>query len=138
MKKLFINFPALCFLISGFAVKAQTIQNNNWLTADKTTLSYNYSPDPVLWEINVGAESTGEKEVIKLEALYNKSEHLLTITGTQINGDIEVWDVQGNTIAEKATSQNQTILKKLLNNGTYYISYSNGDYAEGVKLEVKD
>lgn len=132
MKKLFINLPAICFLFASVATQGQ---NDMWLADDKTTLSYQNGPGPVLWEVNVGTE---KEDVTKLEASYNKAEALLTITGTQSNGDVEVWDVQGNTVAEKRTAQNKTLLKKLLKSGTYYISYSNGDYAEGLKVVVKD
>ena len=113
-------------------------QNDMWLAGDKTTLSYKNGSDPVLWELNIGAETEEAEDVSKLEAAYNKGEALLTITGTQRKGDVEVWDVQGNIVAEKQTAKNKTLLKKLLKNGTYYISYSNGDYAEGLKLVVKD
>lgn len=62
----------------------------------------------------------------------------MVVKGTKVNGDVEVWDVNGNTIAAKRSTNKVTTLKvKALPRGTYYISYSNGNYAEGTKLVIK-
>lgn len=121
----------------GMTVNAQNSESFTSVILDKTTLPYNNSHELTLWE-NVAGQGGDITEIKSLEAVYNLSEHQLVVKGTKVNGDVEVWDVNGNTVAEKRSGDKKTILKiKALPHGTYYINYSNGNYAEGTKLVIK-
>jgi hypothetical protein len=137
MKKARTYFSATCLAFLSVAVNAQNSESFSNVNLDKTTLAYNTSPELILWE-NVAGQGGDLNEVKNLNAVYNLAGQQIVVNGTKINGDVEVWDVNGNTIAEKRSSQNKTILKvKAMPPGTYYISYSNGNYAEGLKLVIR-
>ncbi len=123
----------------SFGITANAQNNESFASTDfgKTTLVYNTSPELTVWE-NVAGLGGDITEIKSLEAVYNLNEHQLVVKGTKVNGDVEVWDVNGKTVAEKRSTNKKTILKiKTLSRGTYYISYSNGKYAEGTKLVIK-
>ena len=137
MKRVFTNFPAITLMFLGFAANAQNSESFTSVNLDKTTLPYYNSPELVLWE-NVASQGGDLSEIENLEAIYNLTEHQIIVKGTKANGDVEVWDVNGRTIAAKPSANKSTVLKvKALPSGTYYISYSNGKHAEGTKLIIK-
>ena len=137
MKRVFTNFPAIFLIFLGTAVNAQNSESFTTVNLDKTTLPYYNSPELTLWE-NVATQGGDLSEINNLEAVYNLTEHQIVVKGTKVNGDVEVWDVNGKTVAEKRSNNKNTVLKvKSLPSGTYYIGYSNGNYAEGTKLVIR-
>ena len=119
------------------AVKAQSDESNNRLAIENARLAYHETPEPKL----CGEEScpyTSPGEVKKLEALYISKTKQLIVSGTNKNGDVEVWDVNGNVIVEKNSGEDKTIFNlKKLSRGVYYINYSNNKISEGAKLVVR-
>ncbi|HWY10014.1 MAG TPA: T9SS type A sorting domain-containing protein [Bacteroidia bacterium] len=137
MKKLFTYFSAAFLMFLSIAVNGQNDESNNkGFTTDKITLVYNTSPEPKLCD-NGSCPYTPPVETKKLEALYDASANQLIVKGTAKNGEVEVWDITGNTIAEKISGEEKTVFN--LNNlprGVYYINYSNEKISEGAKLVV--
>ena len=137
MKKIFIKFPAFLLMSLGMAVNAQNSESYATVNSDKTILAYNHSPELVLWE-NIAGQGGDITELQSLRVSYNLTEHQFIVKGTKAHGDVEVWDVNGNTVAEKTSGDNKTIIKvKALPHGSYYINYSNGNYAESTKVVIK-
>jgi hypothetical protein len=137
MKKVWTYFPVTCLMFLSIIANAQNSESFMNVNLDKTTLTYNTSPDLILWE-NIAGQSGDINKTKSLDAVYNLTERQIIINGTKANGDVEVWDVNGNTIAEKKSGNEKTVLKtKAMPHGTYYISYSNGNYSEGLKLSIR-
>lgn len=137
MKKIRTYFPVTCLALLSITSNAQNSESLINENLDRTTLAYNTSPELTLWE-NIAGQSGDINEAKSLNAVYNLTEQQIVVSGTKINGDVEVWDLNGNTIAEKRSGNKKTILKvKAIPQGTYYINYSNGDYAEGLTLVIK-
>lgn len=137
MKKISTYFPAACLAFLSIATNAQNRESLTNENFDRTTLAYNTSPELTLWE-NIAGQSGDINEAKSLNAVYNLTEQQIVVSGTKINGDVEVWDLNGNTIAEKRSGNKKTILKvKVMPSGTYYINYNNGEYSEGLKLVIK-
>jgi hypothetical protein len=138
MRTISTYFVASLFIILSYAANAQTgeMASNNTLTG-KEHLTYCMIPEICVWEKIAGFEETTITETIAFSASYNSSEHQIIVKGTKTGGDVEVWDVNGNTVATKKSEANVTEIKaKVLPRGSYYISYSNGDHAEGTKLTI--
>lgn len=138
MKKLFTWFSATFLMFLSVAVKGQNDEsNNNGLNAEKMKLAYNESPEPRLCDKESCPYNTTPAEIKKLEALYYASANQLIVNGTAKNGEVEVWDVTGNTVAEKNSDDEKTVFNiNKLWHGVYYINYSNDKISEGYKLVV--
>lgn len=137
MKKICTYFSGTCLTLLSITANAQNSESLTNVNLDKTILAYNTSPDMILWE-NIAGQNGDINEVKSLNVVYNLEERQIVVNGTKIKGDVEVWDVNGNTITEKRSGNSKTILKvKAMLSGTYYINYSNGDYAEGLKLVIR-
>jgi hypothetical protein len=137
MKTIITYFWVIVLIVLTIAANAQNSDINfqNTLTG-KESLAYEPTPNLEIWEKVAGFnEEMPTPEGIK--ANYNPIEHKLIISGTTTNGDVEVWDVKGNTIFEKSSADPKTIFNvKRLPKGDYFIHYSNGDTSQGVKLVV--
>ena len=137
MKKLFTYFSAAFLMFLSIAVNGQNKEDNiTGLNNDNTRLAYNESARTNLCD-KESCPYTAPIETKKLEAFYDATTKELIVKGTAKNGEVEVWDVTGNTIAEKTSGEEKTIINiKKLPHGIYYVNYSNDKISEGLKLVV--
>jgi hypothetical protein len=139
MKTIFTYFWVILLVVLSIAASAQNgeMAMNNTLTG-KEHLPYNMVPDICAWENIAGIEEDSTRAAFDVSVLYNKKNEHITIDGTDRGGDVEVWDVNGNTVFTKASGKPKTEFKVThLRKGSYFINYSNGKNSEGVKLTIK-
>jgi hypothetical protein len=132
------TFFAVLFFVNLNTANAQVgeMASNNTLTG-KEHLPYTMIPEFHVWKEIAGLSETSEK-TIDINAAYNKTNKQITVDGTDNGGDVEVWDVNGNTIFDKASDKPNTIFKAgNLRKGAYYIHYNNGSKSEGIKLSIR-
>lgn len=138
MRTISTYFAIWLLTILSSIANAQTgeMVSMNTLTG-KEHLPYCMVPELCVWERIAGLGETTSENSIALSATYNTNERQITVNGTKNGGDVEVWDVNGNTVAEKRSSANTTIIKtKFLPKGIYYVNYSNGNRSAGTKLAI--
>jgi hypothetical protein len=138
MKTIITYFWVIVLIVLSIAANAQNSDINfqNTLTG-KESLAYEPVPSLEIWQKIAAAE---ENEPVQkgIKASYNAIEHKLIISGTTTNGDVEVWDVKGNTVFEKSSADPNTVFNaNSLPAGSYYINYSNGNFSQGVKLIIR-
>ncbi len=138
MKKIVYNLPLIALMVFCLKGRAQSYEvNNSGLMVDKTTLAYNTSPEPQILETCSG-QCTSVSMPIAVKVLYVHVNKQLIVDGTNENGEVEVWDVNANTIVKQISTEGKTVIKtKRLQKGTYFVNYSNGTRSEGTKLVVQ-
>lgn len=138
MKKLFMYFTVVFLMFLRIAANAQNSEMyTSGIIIDKTTLPYPASSEHEVTETCNGS-CTRPKEAIGLQALYISTKKQVIVNGTDINGDVEIWDVNGNTIATQPSEPFKTILTvESLKSGCYYVNYCNGKVSQGLKLVVR-
>lgn len=136
MKTIFTYFWIILLVILSIAASAQSSEMLSTLTG-KEHLKYTMTPELSVWERIAGFDEPKEEES-RISASYNASKKQLVVDGTAKSGEVEVWDINGNTVYEKASAEPKTVFKaNTLQRGTYFINYSNGTISEGVKLSIR-
>lgn len=136
MKTIFTYFWVILLVILSIAASAQSSEMLSTLTG-KEHLKHAMTPNLSVWERVAGFDESGEAEN-QISASYNSVKKLLTVDGTTKKGEVEVWDINGNTIYEKVSAEPKTVFKaNALTRGTYFINYSNGIISEGVQLNIR-
>jgi hypothetical protein len=139
MKTISTFFVVSLLTIFSKTTNAQNseIASNNTLTG-KENLSYSMIPEIRVWEKIAGLNEDASLEKENLNAKYDVNNQEITINGTDNGGNIEIWDVQGNTVFYKATANPSTIFTSgNLPSGSYYVNYSKDQFCESVKLNVR-
>lgn len=138
MKTIFTYFWVILLIILSITASAQSSEMLSLGTlTGKEHLKYEMMPELSVWEQIAGFDKPTAAQA-QINVSYNTIKKQIIVDGTTKSGEVEVWDVNGNTVCEKISAEPKTVFKvNALPSGAYFINYSNGTTSEGVKLIIK-